>query len=109
MRAASSSGSVILGGIMEIPTIEGVQAVKDFTDDLIKQKSLLLYLSETPIGDEYNVLTAVDRVNGEDFELWASGRGIRLWSSYYDSPEAKIQAMKSYDAEWDRVERAIKG
>lgn len=92
---------------MEIPSIEAIQAVKEFADNLEVQRSILLYLSEIPIGDEYEVLSVFDRENGSMFEVWSSEMSICLWERYDGLPEKRKIAAKMLDDEFSRVKKAM--
>ncbi len=64
---------------MEYATDSAIAAIADFSQDSETQERLRLYLSEIPIGDEYQMLSERDMELGGRFEVFCSGRGIKVF------------------------------
>lgn len=61
---------------MDIPTQEAFDAISDFASNEDVAKRLTLFLTESPIGDEYGVLTDEDVKYGSLFLKYLELRGI---------------------------------
>lgn len=61
---------------MNYPAPEMFDIIKQFTKDKNKQKSLEIFLSELPIGDEYGLLTDEEWNLGERFVNWCVSHGV---------------------------------
>ena len=54
-------------------------AINTFTKNKEEQESIRTYLIESPIGDEYDLLTPEDWEMGNKFEDWCENEGIAVW------------------------------
>lgn len=93
---------------MQIPSIEAVDAVKEYTSDLKEQHSLMICLSELPIGDEYGILTEDDMKNWNGFFEFLSGRNIEAWCNYTQKSDEWKTADSFYREECRVIETALK-
>ena len=93
---------------MMIPTIEAVDAVKDYTEDLRLRASLFLCLSEIPIGDEYDVLTPADHEVWKEFEVYLDDLKIEAWENYPFNSDERKAADKYFRDEYAAAEKALK-
>lgn len=61
---------------METATDEAIRLIDQFSEDPEERERIRLYLSEVPIGDEYQVLSAADWEIGARFVEWLSKSDI---------------------------------
>lgn len=93
---------------MMIPTIEAVDAVKEYTSDLKEQHSLMICLSELPIGDEYGMLTEKDMSNWKGFFAFLSDRKIEAWHNPPQKSEEWRKSDNFFREECRVIEMALK-
>lgn len=61
---------------MNYATPEAIENIAAFTSDKTEQETIDLFLSEEPIGDEYQVLPEGGWELGQRYVAWLEGRGI---------------------------------
>ena len=64
---------------MRYATKAAFDAVPRFTENAERQELLRHYLSEAPIGDEYDTMTEAEWDYGGSFETWLTEQGISAW------------------------------
>jgi len=64
---------------MEHYTEDALRAVVEYTQDSSIRQSILRWLAEAPIGDEYGYMDDEDWDRGQAFEDWAEGHGVVVW------------------------------
>lgn len=65
---------------MQYATHSALAAVNAFTSLAIERETLRLWLSELPIGDEYQVLSSADEGLWQRFEHYCIERGIAIFA-----------------------------
>ncbi len=79
---------------METATKAALDLVEAFSSNEEVRNSVLLCLSEAPIGDEYQVCTADDWARFDEFEKFAEIRGVKLWETIvWDTPKIEYKSV----------------